>query len=53
MKRKQMLAFGLTTAMAASLLAGCGRRKKKDKEKEEGGIKEFTAVFRCTWYRNQ
>ena len=44
MKRKQMLAFGLTTAMAASLLAGCGG-EKKDKEKEEGGIKEFTAFF--------
>ena len=44
MKRKQMLAFGLTIAMAASLLAGCGG-EKKDKEKEEGGIKEFTAFF--------
>lgn len=45
MKRKQMLALGLTTAMAASLFAGCGGEKKdKDKEKE-GGIKEFTAFF--------
>lgn len=44
MKRKQMLALGLTTAMAASLFAGCGG-EKKDKEKEEGGIKEFTAFF--------
>lgn len=47
-----MLAFGLTIAMAASLLAGCGG-EKKDKEKEEGGIKEFTAFFAVPWYRNQ
>ena len=44
MKRKQMLALGLTTAVTASLLAGCGG-EKKDKEKEEGGVKEFTAFF--------
>ncbi len=31
MKRKQMLALGLTTAVTASLLAGCGG-EKKDKE---------------------
>ena len=28
MKRKQMLALGLTTAVTASLLAGCGGREK-------------------------
>lgn len=35
MKRKQMLAFGLTIAMAASLLAGCGGEKRTRKRKKE------------------
>lgn len=29
MKRKQMLALGLTTAITASLLAGCGGGREK------------------------
>lgn len=45
MKRKQMLALGLTTAVTASLLAGCGGEKKDKGKEEEGGVKEFTAFF--------
>ena len=44
MKKKQMLAALMGVAMLSTLLAGCGGGDKEGSS-EEGGVKEFTAVF--------
>lgn len=44
MKKKQMLAALMGVAMLSTLLAGCGGGDKEGSS-EEGGVKEFTALF--------
>ena len=46
MKRKKIVSMLLASAMAATLLAGCGAGgKSSSKGDSDGEIKEFTAFF--------
>ena len=49
MKRKRLIAAGLTVVMAASLMVGCGSKNASGSSSDAGegdsGVKEFTAFF--------